>query len=144
MRGKSNNFINEVQNIVLNITCSFVVLVNSGMQSGDEMRTRKIISERLDVSSDNDINSREKRRVGEERLLNHVQERDQLNNTPFFLKYSGHHLLGLVAIPLIVAVCLLLQLHKLPDSSLSYSLLNAIVCLLFNFSSSALLKAFSA
>ena len=62
---------------------------------------------------------------------------------PFFLKYSGYHLLGLVGIPLIVAVCLLLQLHNLPNSSLSYSLLNAIVSLLFNFSSSALLKALS-
>ena len=60
-----------------------------------------------------------------------------------FLKCSGYHLLGLVGIPLIVAVCLLLQLHKLPNSSLSYSLLNAIVSVLFNFSSSALLKASS-
>ena len=62
---------------------------------------------------------------------------------PFFLKHSGYHLLGLVGISLIVAVFLLLQLHKLPNSSLSYSLLNAIVSILFNFSSSALLKAFS-
>ena len=62
---------------------------------------------------------------------------------PFFLKHSGYHLLGLVGISLIVAVCLLFQLHKLPNSSLSYSLLNAIVSILFNFSSSALLKAFS-
>jgi hypothetical protein len=62
---------------------------------------------------------------------------------PSFLKCSGYHLLGLVGVPLIVAVCLLLQLHKLPNSSLSYSLLNAIVSLLFNFSSSALLKASS-
>ena len=62
---------------------------------------------------------------------------------PSFLKCSRYHLLGLVGIPLIVAVCLLLQLHKLPNSSLSYSLLNAIVSILFNFSSSALLKAFS-
>ena len=60
-----------------------------------------------------------------------------------FLTCSGYHLLGLVGVPLIVAVCLLLQLHKLPNSSLSYSLLNAIVSILFNFSSSALLKAFS-
>jgi hypothetical protein len=60
-----------------------------------------------------------------------------------FLKCSGYHLLGLVGVPLIVALCLLLQLHKLPNSSLSYSLLNAIVSLLFNFSSSALLKASS-
>ena len=60
-----------------------------------------------------------------------------------FPKCSGYHLLGLVGIPLIVAVCLLLQLHKLPNSSLSYSLLNAIVSILFNFSSSALLKASS-
>jgi hypothetical protein len=58
-------------------------------------------------------------------------------------KRSGYHLIALVGVPLIVAVCLLLQLHKLPNSSLSYSLLNAIVSLLFNFSSSALLKASS-
>src|SRR5690349_24713234 len=64
-------------------------------------------------------------------------------HVPFLLKRSGYHLLGLVGIPLIVAVCLLLQLHKLPNSSLSYSLLNAIVSVLFNFSSSALLKVFS-
>jgi len=38
---------------------------------------------------------------------------------PFFLKHSGYHLLGLVGISLIVAVCLLLQLHKLPNSSLT-------------------------
>ena len=62
---------------------------------------------------------------------------------PSFLKCSGYHLLGLVGVPLIVAVCLLLQVHKLPNSSLSYSLLNAIVSILFNFSSSALLKASS-
>ena len=62
---------------------------------------------------------------------------------PSFLKCSGYHLLGLVGVPLIVAVCLLLQLHKLPNSSLSYSLLNAIISILFNFSSSALLKASS-
>jgi hypothetical protein len=64
-------------------------------------------------------------------------------HVPFLLKRSGYHLLGLVGIPLIVAMCLLLQLHKLPNSSLSYSLLNAIVSVLFNFSSSALLKVFS-
>ena len=58
-------------------------------------------------------------------------------------KRSGYHLIGLVGIPLFVAVCLLLQLHKLPDSSLSYSLLNAIVSLLFNVSSSALVKVLS-
>src|SRR6476620_5814782 len=73
-----------------------------------------------------------------------VMQAELLNRRdPSFLKCSGYHLLGLVGVPLIVAVCLLLQLHKLPDSSLSYSLLNAIVSILFNFSSSALLKAFS-
>jgi hypothetical protein len=107
------------------------------------MRTQTIISERTDVSSDNDINSPQERLVVDQRLLNHAQERDQLNNTSVFLKYSGRNLVGLVAIPLIVAVCLVLQLHKLPNSSLSYSVLNAIACLLFNFSSSALFKAFS-
>jgi len=58
-------------------------------------------------------------------------------------KRSAYLLVGLVGIPLVVAMCLLLQLHKLPDSSLAYSLLNAIVSLLFNFSSSAFLKALS-
>ena len=73
-----------------------------------------------------------------------VTQAELLNRRePSFLKSSGYHLLGLVGIPLIVAVCLLLQLHNLPNSSLSYSLLNAIVSLLFNFSSSALLKASS-
>ena len=62
---------------------------------------------------------------------------------PWFHKCSGYHLLGLVGVPLMVAVFLLLQLHKLPNSSLSYSLLNAIISVLFNFTSSALLKAFS-
>ena len=73
-----------------------------------------------------------------------VMQAELLNRrAPSFLKCSGYHLLGLVGVPLIVAVCLLLQLHKLPNSSLSYSLLNAIVSILFNFSSSALLKASS-
>ena len=57
-----------------------------------------------------------------------------------FIKQSGYHLVGFMG-PLIVAVYLLLQLHKLPNSSLGYSLLYAIISLLFNFSSSALLKA---
>jgi hypothetical protein len=59
-----------------------------------------------------------------------------------FIKHSGYRLMGLVGGPLIMAVYLLLQLHKLPNSSLSYSLLYAVISLLFNFSSSALLKAF--
>jgi Bacterial protein of unknown function (DUF899) len=61
----------------------------------------------------------------------------------WFPNCPGFHLLGLVGVPLIVAVFLLLQLHNLPNSSLSYSLLNAIISVLFNFTSSALLKAFS-
>lgn len=59
-----------------------------------------------------------------------------------FTKHLGYRLMGLVVGPLIVAVYLLLQLHKLPNSSLSHSLLYAVISLLFNFSSSALLKAF--
>jgi hypothetical protein len=59
-----------------------------------------------------------------------------------FIKYSGYRLIGLVGVPLVVAVYLLLQLHKLPNSSLSYSLLYAVISLLFNLSSSALLKVF--
>jgi hypothetical protein len=58
-------------------------------------------------------------------------------------KPSGYVLIALVGIPPIAAVYLLLQLQNLPNSSLSYSLLNAIVSVLFNFSSSALLKVFS-
>ena len=73
-----------------------------------------------------------------------VTQAELLNGrSPSFPKCSWYHLLGLVGLPLIVAVCLLLQLHNLPDSSLSYSLLNAIVSVLFNFTSSALLKTFS-
>ena len=59
-----------------------------------------------------------------------------------FIKHSGYRLMGLVGVPLIAAVYLLLQLHKLPNSSLSYSLLYAVISLLFNLSSSALLKIF--
>ena len=59
-----------------------------------------------------------------------------------FTKHSAYRLMGLVGGPLIMAVYLLLQLQKLPNSSLSYSLLYAVISLLFNFSSSALLKAF--
>ena len=58
------------------------------------------------------------------------------------IKHSCYRLMGLVGVPLIMAVYLLLQLRKLPNSSLSYSLLYAVISLLFNFSSSALLKAF--
>ena len=58
-------------------------------------------------------------------------------------KRSGYHLIVLVGVILIVALYLLVQLDKLPTSSLSYSLLNALISVLFNFSSSALLKAFS-
>ncbi len=83
--------------------------------------------EKTDGLSDYDVRS------SEESLIAH----SELGKRPAYL------LLALVGVPLIVAVCLLLQLHKLPNSSLSYSLLNAIVSLLFNLSSSALLKAFS-
>jgi len=55
-------------------------------------------------------------------------------------KRSGYHLIALVGVPLTVAVCLLMQLDKLPQSSLSYSLLNCTVSVLFNFTSAALLK----
>lgn len=58
-------------------------------------------------------------------------------------KRFGYHLIALVGVLLIMAVCLLMQLDKLPTSSLSHSLLNALISVLFNFSSSALLKAFS-
>ena len=143
------------------------------------MSTQTITLRKVDVLSDDDINSPKDWLIARQRLLNRAEElrrvRDQLivegcalncakadeelvfgapaatvvqaellnGRGPFFLKHSGYHLLGLVGISLIVAVCLLLQLHKLPNSSLSYSLLNAIVSILFNFSSSALLKASS-
>jgi uncharacterized protein DUF899 len=143
------------------------------------MSTQTITLRKVDVLSDDDINSPKDWLIARQRLFNRAQElrqlRDQLivegralncakadeelvfdapagtvmqaellnRRDRSFLKCSGYHLLGLVGIPLIVAMCLLLQLHKLPNSSLSYSLLNAIVSLLFNFSSSALLKASS-
>jgi hypothetical protein len=73
-----------------------------------------------------------------------VMQAELLNGRDRWLhNCSGFHLLGLVGVLLIMAVFLLLQLHKLPNSSLSYSLLNAIISVLFNFTSSALLKAFS-
>lgn len=80
-----------------------------------------------DVLSDADVNPPRERLIARRELC----------------KRSGYHLIGLVGIPLLFAVCLVLQLEKLPNSSLSYSLLNAIVSLLINVSSSALLKAFS-
>lgn len=55
---------------------------------------------------------------------------------------SGYRLVGLIGVPLVVAVYLLPQLHALPNSSLSYSLLYALTSLLFNISSSALLRVF--
>jgi len=64
------------------------------------------------------------------------------NRSTFCIKHSGYQLVGLVSVALTVAVYLLLQLNKLPTTSLSYSILNAIISLLFNFSSSALLKVF--
>ena len=82
---------------------------------------------KADVLSDADVNSPRERLIARGDLC----------------KRSSYHLIGLVGIPLIFAVCLVLQLEKLPNSSLSYSLVNAIVFLLINVSSSALLKAFS-
>ena len=117
--------------------------------------------------SDHQIKSREAWLIARRALLNHERElarlRDQLSaerralarakinlaydlgepsggpSTPF-IKQAGVRLVGFVG-PLIAAVYLLLQLQKLPNSSLTYSLLSAIVSLLFNFSSSALTKA---
>ena len=66
---------------------------------------------------------------------------DELSSggTTFFLKQAGYRLLAFVG-PLIVAVFLLLQLQHLSNSSVTYSLVSAIISLLFNFSSSVLLK----
>jgi len=80
--------------------------------------------ETADVLSKRDV------RLSEERVVARSEWR----------KRSGYHLIALVGIPLIVAVCLLMQLDKLPQSSLSYSLLNCMVSVLFNFTSAALLK----
>ena len=91
------------------------------------MRAQTVVFGKSDALSEQRINSRERWLIA----CNELGKR------------SSYLLLGLVGIPLITAVCLLLQLHKLPESSLSYSLVNAIVSVLFNFSSSALLKAFS-
>jgi hypothetical protein len=92
-----------------------------------EMSTQAMTQRKAAVLSDDDTNSPEDRLIARSELR----------------KRSGYHLLGLVGIPLIVAVCLLLQIHKLPNTSLSYSLLNALASVLFNLSSSALLKVFS-
>lgn len=59
-----------------------------------------------------------------------------------FMIKSAYRLVGLIGVPLVVAVYLLPQLHALPNSSLSYSLLYALISLLFNISSSALLRVF--
>jgi hypothetical protein len=91
------------------------------------MHAQTVTLEKADALSQQRISSRERWLIARSELR----------------KRSGYHLIGLVGISLVVAMCLLLQLHKLPDSSLSYSLLNAMVSLLFNFSSSALLKTFS-
>jgi hypothetical protein len=112
------------------------------------MSTETITLRNRDVLSDDDINSPREWLISRRRLLdspgNTVTQAEQLNGRgSSFPKCSGYHLLGLVGVPLIVAVCLLLQLDKLSNSSLSYSLLNAIVSVLFNFTSSALLKTFS-
>jgi len=76
-----------------------------------------------------DVLSRQGVRPSEERVVGRSELR----------KRSGYHLIALVAVLLIVAVYLFMQLEKLP----TYSLLNALISVLFNFSSSALLKAFS-
>ena len=80
-----------------------------------------------------DVLSKQGVRPSQERVVGHSELR----------KWSGYHLIALVGVLLIVAVYLFMQLEKLPTSSLSYSLLNALISVLFNFSSSALLKAFS-
>jgi hypothetical protein len=92
-----------------------------------EMSRRTITQRKADVLSDDNTNL----------------PKDALIARSELRKRSRYHLLGLVGVPLIVAVCLLLQLHKLPTTSLSYSLLNALASVLFNLSSSALLKVFS-
>lgn len=73
--------------------------------------------------------------------IDRAYDLDELSGRPStpFIKQAGFRLVGFVG-PLIAAMYLLLQLQKLPNSSLTYSLLSAIVSLLFNFSSSALLK----
>lgn len=89
--------------------------------------------ETLETLEAADVLSKQGVRSSEKRLVGHSELR----------KRSDYHLIALVGVLLITAMCLLLQLHKLPDSSLGYSLINAVVTLLFNFSSSALLKAVS-
>ena len=58
------------------------------------------------------------------------------------IKLSAVQLIGLIGIALIVAVYLLPQLNKLPNTSFSYSVLSAVISLLVNFSSSALQRIF--
>ena len=58
-------------------------------------------------------------------------------------KHSGYRLVGTIGVSLVLAVYLLLQLHQLPSTSLGYSVLNVVISLLVNVSSSAVLKIFS-
>ncbi len=60
----------------------------------------------------------------------------------FFIKRSTFRLLGLIGVPLAAAVYLFLELSHTPHASLNHSLLNAILSLLVNVSSSAILKGF--
>ena len=135
------------------------------------MSTQAATVEKANALSDHQVSSREEWLIARQDLVNRARElarrRDQLRaerrvlawtkmdnerdidgptlaelsgERSTFIKQSGYRFVGFVG-PLIVAVYLLLQLQKLPDSSLGYSLLYAIISLLFNFSSSALLKA---
>ena len=101
--------------------------------------------EKTDALSDHMIGPRAECLNARQDLLcrekKHVERAAQCGTR--FVKQSNYRLIGFVGVLLILAVSLCVQLHKLPDTSLSYSLLNAIISLLFNLSSSALLKVFS-
>ena len=135
------------------------------------MSTQAATVERANAFSDHQVRSREEWLIARQDLVNRAREfarlRDQLRaerrvlawtkidkeydidgptlaelsgERSTFIRQSGYRFVGFVG-PLIVAVYLLLQLHKLPNSSQGYSLLYAIISLLFNFSSSVLSKA---
>lgn len=132
----------------------------------NDMNTQATTVEGAHALSERSISSREAWLISREDLLNQAEEiarlRHQLRaerralvraeidqayaieepsagRNTLFIKQAGYRLVGVVG-PLVMAVYLLLQLQKLPNSSLSYSLLSAIISLLFNFSSSALQK----
>ena len=119
---------------------SFVVLLNNGKnEEVKTMKTSPAIVEPVEIGR---LRS-ERSAKGCPLAWAKIDQPDEIvgrsGTSTRFIKQAGYRLIGCIG-PLIVAVYLLLQLHHLPNSSLSYSLLSAIISVLFNFSSSALTK----